>query len=166
MNIDLILNYFSQYGLVLLFLIVFLEYLNLPGLPAGIIMPAAGIMIARSNMNFILALIISIIAGLLGSIVLYIIGYYGGAPLLEKILKKYPKIEPSIEKTVNVMKKREDLGILICRVLPVVRTIVSAVAGVIKVRFWKFLISSTIGITIWNLGFILAGYLFGDWFLK
>ena len=42
MDIDAVLNYFATYGLTLLFVIVFLEYLNLPGLPAGIIMPAAG----------------------------------------------------------------------------------------------------------------------------
>ena len=68
-NIQIVLNYFSEYGLVFLFLIVFLEYMNLPGLPAGIIMPAAGILIAGNDMDFITALVISVIAGLFGSYV-------------------------------------------------------------------------------------------------
>jgi len=72
-NIQIVLNYFSEYGLVFLFLIVFLEYMNLPGLPAGIIMPAAGILIAGNDMDFITALVISVIAGLFGSYVLYFI---------------------------------------------------------------------------------------------
>ena len=59
-NIQIVLNYFSEYGLVFLFLIVFLEYMNLPGLPAGIIMPAAGILIAGNDMDFITALVISV----------------------------------------------------------------------------------------------------------
>ena len=42
MNANSILNYLSQYGVLFIFIIVFLEYLNLPGLPAGIIMPLAG----------------------------------------------------------------------------------------------------------------------------
>ena len=75
-NIQIVLNYFSEYGLVFLFLIVFLEYMNLPGLPAGIIMPAAGILIAGNDMDFITALVISVIAGLFGSYVLYFIGYF------------------------------------------------------------------------------------------
>ena len=69
-NIQIVLNYFSEYGLVFLFLIVFLEYMNLPGLPAGIIMPAAGILIAGNDMDFITALVISVIAGLFGRYVL------------------------------------------------------------------------------------------------
>ncbi|MTP85329.1 DedA family protein, partial [Turicibacter sanguinis] len=71
MDIYTVLDYFSTYGLYFLFIIVFLEYMNLPGLPAGIIMPAAGILIASSDMNFMTALIVSIMAGLLGSYVLY-----------------------------------------------------------------------------------------------
>lgn len=52
LDIYTVLDYFSTYGLYFLFIIVFLEYMNLPGLPAGIIMPAAGILIASSDMNF------------------------------------------------------------------------------------------------------------------
>ena len=44
-NINDILSYMDKYGYLFLAGIVFLEYLNLPGLPAGIIMPAAGILI-------------------------------------------------------------------------------------------------------------------------
>ena len=84
-NIQIVLNYFSEYGLVFLFLIVFLEYMNLPGLPAGIIMPAAGILIAGNDMDFITALVISVIAGLFGSYVLYFIGYFLGKPILDKL---------------------------------------------------------------------------------
>ena len=48
---QVILDYLSEYGLFFLFVIVFLEYLNLPGLPAGIIMPAVGILVAANDMS-------------------------------------------------------------------------------------------------------------------
>lgn len=41
-TVETVWHYFMMYGYYFLFLIVFLEYLNFPGLPAGIIMPAAG----------------------------------------------------------------------------------------------------------------------------
>ena len=44
-DINNILQYIGQYGYIFLAIIVFLEYLNLPGFPAGIIMPAAGILV-------------------------------------------------------------------------------------------------------------------------
>ena len=60
MDANSILNYLSQYGLIFIFIIVFLEYLNLPGLPAGIIMPLAGVWISRGEMNFLFVLIYDI----------------------------------------------------------------------------------------------------------
>ena len=47
MNIQILTDYFIQYGAFFIFLIVFLEYLNLPGFPAGVIMPLAGIWAAK-----------------------------------------------------------------------------------------------------------------------
>ncbi|HHQ4318083.1 TPA: DedA family protein, partial [Clostridium perfringens] len=110
MDIDAVLNYFATYGLTLLFVIVFLEYLNLPGLPAGIIMPAAGILASRNNQSLILVVFISVVAGVLGSIVLYLIGYYGGAILLDKLGVKFPKIEPTIRKSSTILKEKGLFG--------------------------------------------------------
>lgn len=166
MSIDAALNYFATYGLTLLFIIVFLEYLNLPGLPAGVIMPAAGILAAKNNISLPEIIFISLIAGILGSIVLYIIGYYGGAILLEKIAKKYPKTQNTIDKTGAILRERGSFGLFLCRLIPVLRTIVSIIAGAVRVKFGKFLLYSTAGIFIWNLCFIFAGYFFGDILFK
>ena len=49
MDLSTITLYFTRYGAIAIFVIVFLEYLNLPGFPAGIIMPLSGIMAARGE---------------------------------------------------------------------------------------------------------------------
>ena len=64
MTIELITEYFTRYGWAAIFVIVLLEYLNLPGFPAGVIMPLAGIFAARGNIHFISALLITVAAGL------------------------------------------------------------------------------------------------------
>lgn len=166
MGIQTVLDYFAMYGLTLLFIIVFLEYLNLPGLPAGVIMPAAGIIAVRNNESLILIVFISVVAGVLGSIALYAIGYYGGAVLLDKMAKKYPKTQSTIDKTGLILRERGSFGIFLCRLIPVLRTIVSIIAGSVRMSFGKFLIYSTPGIFLWNLGFIFAGYFFGDILFK
>ncbi len=145
MDIDAVLNYFATYGLTLLFVIVFLEYLNLPGLPAGIIMPAAGILASRNNQSIVLVVFISVVAGVLGSIVLYLIGYYGGAILLDKLGLKFPKVQPTIRKSSTILKEKGLFGVFLCRLLPVLRTIVSIIAGSVRMNFFKFLIYSTPG---------------------
>ena len=43
MDISELTRYFIQYGAFFIYLIVLLEYMNLPGFPAGVIMPLAGI---------------------------------------------------------------------------------------------------------------------------
>lgn len=165
-NINDLLIYIGKYGYLFLALIVFLEYLNLPGLPAGIIMPAAGIVVKADGLNFTYTLIISVIAGLLGSFILYAIGHYFGKPILDKWEKKFPKSKKAIDKTFKYIDKYGNAGILISRLIPVARTLISLVAGTFNVNFIKFTLYSTIGITIWNFGFIYAGYAFSHLFLK
>ena len=161
MDIQTVLNYFTQYGLIFLFVIVFLEYMNLPGLPAGIIMPAAGILIAGRDMNFITALIVSVLAGLLGSYILYFIGYFLGKPVLDKFYQKYPKLRPSINKAISYTEKHGSKGVFIARLIPVARTLISLTVGTMRMNFLSFTIYSILGITIWNSVFIYAGYAFG-----
>lgn len=166
MDINNMLQYIGKYGYIFLAVIVFLEYLNLPGLPAGIIMPAAGILVKSDGLNFIYTLIISVIAGLLGSFILYILGHYCGKPILSKLQNKFPKSKKAIDKIYKYIDKYGNIGIVVARVIPVARTLISLVAGTSNIGFIEFTLYSIIGITIWNFIFIYAGYAFGYLFLK
>lgn len=165
-DINNILQYIVKYGYIFLAIIVFLEYLNLPGLPAGIIMPAAGILVKYDGLNFTYTLIVSVISGLLGSFALYALGYYCGKPILNKLQNKFPKSKKAIDKTYKYMDRYGNFGVLVARVIPVARTLISLVAGTFNVEFIKFTLYSVIGITIWNFALIYAGYAFSYLFLK
>ena len=165
-NVQVILDYLSEYGLFFLFVIVFLEYLNLPGLPAGIIMPAVGILVAANDMSFLTALIVSVVAGLLGSYVLYLIGYFLGHPILEWFYERFEQLRPASERAIRYTDKYGDKGVFIARLIPVARTLVSLTVGTVRMNVLKFTIYSTFGIIIWNFVFIYAGYGFGHLFLK
>lgn len=160
-SLEAVVNYMSQYGVIFLVIIVYLEYLNLPGLPAGIIMPAAGILIATSNIGFIYALVLSVIAGLLGSYTLYFIGYFVGKPALDKVYTKYPKLRPAIDKSTRYVDVYGNKGVVVSRLIPVARTLISLVAGTMQVKLGSFTVYSVIGITAWNFVFIASGYLIG-----
>ncbi len=75
MTAEIIMNYFARYGGIAIFVIVLLEYLNLPGFPAGVIMPLAGIWAAKGQILFPVAILITVAAGLMGSLILYFVGY-------------------------------------------------------------------------------------------
>ena len=84
MNIQDLTHYFLQYGAFFIYLIVLLEYLNLPGFPAGVIMPLAGIWAAQGEISFPLVMVLTVAAGLTGSWALYLLGRYSKAPACDR----------------------------------------------------------------------------------
>ncbi len=162
MTMEVIMEYFARYGGIGIFVIVLLEYLNLPGFPAGVIMPLAGIWAAKGQIHFIPALIITVAAGLTGSLILYWLGYKGGELFLQKYLNKFPKQRPVIEEKLSWVKEKGSVGIFISKLIPMIRTLISIPAGVAKMNLAKYTVSSTLGIFVWNLFFVGAGYFLGD----
>ena len=98
MDVQMLTQYFLRYGAVFIFVIILLEYMNLPGFPAGIIMPLAGIWAARGQISFFMVMALGLAAGLLGSWILYGIGRMGGDLFLDRYLKRFPKHEPVIQR--------------------------------------------------------------------
>ncbi len=162
MTMEVIMEYFARYGGIGIFVIVLLEYLNLPGFPAGVIMPLAGIWAAKGQIHFIPALIITVAAGLTGSLILYWLGYKGGELFLQKYLNKFPKQRPMIEEKLSWVKEKGSVGIFISKLIPMIRTLISIPAGVAKMNLAKYTVSSALGIFVWNLFFVGAGYFLGD----
>ena len=102
MDLDTLICYFTQYGAIAIFIIVLLEYMNLPGFPSGIIMPLSGVWAARGNINFFWVMVISVAAGLLGSLILYVLGRKGGDLFLKAYVRKFPKQKEVLEKNLEV----------------------------------------------------------------
>ena len=162
MDLSSLTYYFTRYGAVAIFVIVFLEYLNLPGFPAGIIMPLSGVMAAKGNIHFFWVMVISVSAGLLGSLILYGLGRKGGDLFLKAYIRKFPKQKEVLEKNLDWIRKKGCIGVFLGKLIPMIRTIVSIPAGVIRMDLLKYIVSSTCGIIIWNFVFVGAGYVMGD----
>lgn len=162
MDVNFVMEYLSKYGTICLFVLILLEYMNLPGFPAGIIMPVSGIVAANGKMSLVWTLIVALIAGLIGSWILYFLGYYGGELFLSKCLKKFPKQHEKINSLISWVSSKGYVGIFIAKLIPMIRTLISIPAGVAKMNFYKYTLSSALGIFIWNFFFIGAGYLFGE----
>ncbi len=166
MDISTITMYFTQYGAIAIFIIVLLEYMNLPGFPAGIIMPLSGIMAAKGNINFFWVMVITVAAGVIGSLILYFLGWKGGTVFLNAYKNKFPKQKQTIDKYLEWVNKKGSVGIFIAKLIPMIRTIVSIPAGVVHMKLGKYVISSALGIAVWNFVFVGAGYVLGDQVFK
>lgn len=162
MDFETISYYLTEFGAIAIFVIVLLEYLNLPGFPAGVIMPMAGIMAARGNLSFLSVMILTVLAGLIGSLGLYLLGHKGGEVFLNAYLRRFPKHRETIEKNMDWIRRKGCMGVFLGKLLPMVRTLISIPAGVVRMNLAKYTLSSLGGIIIWNFVFVGAGYICGD----
>lgn len=162
MNIHELTQYFIQYGAFFIYLIVLLEYMNLPGFPAGVIMPLSGIWAARGEISFPAVMLLTVAAGLTGSWLLYLLGRFGGNKLLRVYFRKFPKHRTVIEEKMDYLREKGCIGVFVSKLLPMVRTLISIPAGMVKMDFARYTVSSVCGIFLWNLVFVGAGYFFGD----
>ncbi len=80
--------------------------------------------------------------------------------------KKFPKQQAVIEAKMDMLREKGCIGVFVSKLLPMVRTIISIPAGMVKMDFLKYTVSSTVGIFLWNLVFVGAGYFFGDAAIK
>ena len=144
-----------------IFTIVMLEYANFP-LPSELVLPLAGALAIPFKLNLGLVIALSIIGGVLGSIINYYLGYKYGRILIDWMIKKMPKSKNSFDVSYSSFEKYKGLSVLLSRVVPIARTMISIIAGTLKMNCLQFTIFSTIGISIWNVALICGGYLFFD----
>lgn len=107
-----------------------------------------------------------VLAGEVGSWILYFLGMYGGNAFLKIYLKRFPKHKPAFERTFDLIRRKGFYGIFISKLIPMVRTLISIPAGVLKMEFIKYSIASFLGVTLWNTLFVGAGYIIGEPILK
>lgn len=156
-----ITEFMGQYGLIAMFIFIILEYACFP-LPSEVILPLAGAMAVASGDSLVLVIFISIVAGLIGSMICYSIGYSGGNAVLEQIMRKFPKTRNGIESTREFYQRYATYSVGFGRVVPLFRTYISFMAGITKQSCRSFLFASALGIMVWNTLLISLGYWLAD----
>ncbi len=156
MDYNALLEVLNQYGLLVVFGLIFCEYLNLPGFPATPILMGIGAW-ARYEGMLIPAFIVSIIAAQFGTMVLYGVGRGFGKVMMERYYRKFPKHEVKINKYVDRIDNEGPHILTIVRLIPVFRTLITIPAGMVKVDIRHFFWYSMIGIAIWNGLFLFVG---------
>jgi len=160
-------NIIQYGGLGLLLLIIFAETGVFFGffLPGDSLLFVAGLLSDTEYLDIHVALLIIllIIAAVSGSTVGYLTGKWAGNYLKNKkdsifFKKKYLDI------TQAFYQKHGMMAFILGRFLPVVRTFVTILAGMVKIDFTKFLIFNILGASIWIIVMVLAGHYLGRLF--
>ena len=118
--------------------------------------------ISQNIFDFWTTVVIACLAGVVGSIVSYWLGSYGGRPLLLKYGKYIFFNEKKFNMAETMFNKYGGAAVLICRCLPGVRTFISFPAGVARYPFGRFVVFTIIGTIPWTLLLVWAGSILGS----
>ena len=160
-----ILNWLGPWALVGVAFIIFAECGLLIGffLPGDSLLFLTGLFVAQ---NFIkqpiwLVTLVLVVMAVVGNLCGYWIGRLAGPKLFDKPDSRFFKKE-YVDKTHVFFEKYGARAIILARFVPIVRTFITAIAGVAKMDFRKYAIYSTIGGVLWAGIITLAGYYLGN----
>ncbi len=155
--VDLIAT-FGYPGIVFL---MTLESACMP-VPSEIVMPFAGFAVVRGTLGFFEVGLAGSIGCLIGSVLSYAVGYYGGRPLLEKYGRYILITRHEIDMAHGWFDRYGVLVVFVARLLPIVRTFVSLPAGIARMDFKSFALFSFIGSLPWCYALAYAGVVLGE----
>jgi membrane protein DedA with SNARE-associated domain len=137
-------------------------------LPSEIIMPFAGYLIVTGFFKFGGPLasifwigLIGAFGCLVGSIVAYAVGKWGGRPFLDKYGKYVLISKHDLDLADRFFNKYGEIAIFTSRLLPVIRTFISLPAGIAKMRFVRFCFYTTLGSIPWCWALAAVGWKIG-----
>ncbi len=162
--IDWLVNLIGSMGYVGVGLAMFVESFFAP-IPSEIILPFSGFVANQGKLNIVLVIAVATISAYLGSLPFYLIGKWGKEGIT-KFLEKYGKYlfitKTDMDKGFDAFDKHGNKIVLLGRVIPIVRTVVSFPAGVGKMNFWVFSAYTLIGTALWSTLLGLSGYYLGS----
>lgn len=158
---DLILQ-FNYLGLIA---VTFIENIIAP-IPSEFVFPWAGFLAAQGKMNIWLIALAGAVGSLAAALTLYWLGSRFNGPKTRQFVNKYGrflfiKLE-DLEKAEKWFEKYGPWTVLIFRMIPLARTIVSIPAGFVKMNVLTFGILTFIGTFLWSLALTYAGFLLGE----
>lgn len=148
----------GYWGVVLL---MGIESMCIP-LPSEIIMPFAGYLVSRGEMNLWGVGLAGAIGCVVGSIPAYWAGQYGGRPFIEKYGKYILLSRHDLDIADRLFAKYGEIIVFVSRLLPAIRTFIAFPAGVARMNMPKFIIYTFAGSFPWCLGLAYVGQKLGE----
>ena len=131
-------------------------------LPSEIIMPFSGYLVFRGEFTLWLVAVSGAVGCVLGSLVAYWVGGWGGRPLVERYGRYILISHHDLALADRWFERHGDIIILIGRLLPVVRTFIAFPAGVARMPIVKFIVYTFIGSLIWCWALAWVGFRLGE----
>jgi len=158
---DWVVRLIEQSGYLGVAFLMFLETI-FPPIPSEVIMPVAGVAAAKGKLSFIPVVASGTAGAMLGNTVWYLAARALGVERLKPVIRDYGRwltiSWPEVQRAQRWFALHGMAFVLLGRLVPTIRSLVSVPAGLLKLRFRTFFIASLVGTAVWTAVLAGAGY--------
>jgi membrane protein DedA with SNARE-associated domain len=162
---NFITNMMDQFGYFGVFFLIALENL-FPPIPSEVILTFGGFMTTKTSLTVIGVITAATIGSVFGAIILYTLGRIVDVSVIERFVARWEKVlrisPKDIRKASAWFEKHGKWTVFFCRLIPLIRSLISIPAGMTKMSFGLFLVLTTLGSLIWNILLVTVGAYVGD----
>lgn len=137
-----------------------------PPLPSELIFPFVGFVAGTGRLNLFLVILAGTLGALIGALFWYGLGFALGRANLEIFINRHRRILrvsfKEIEKAEEWFTRHEGPAIFLGRLVPLVRTLISVPAGLVRMPLLRFLLYSSAGSVLWIGVLSTGGFLLGE----
>ncbi len=160
-HLDAVAAHAATWGLLLVFVFMAVESSFIP-FPSEVVMIPAGFLCARGEMQSLyLAILAGILGSLAGAFVNYYLALFVGRPFLERYGRWFFIKRESLDRACDVFNRYGAATTFLCRMVPVVRQLISIPAGIARMPLGAFTLFTALGAGIWTAVLAFAGYSIG-----
>ena len=163
--VEFAIDLINQIGLAGAGLLIAIEVIVLP-IPSEMVLLLTGFNASLGNFSYLGAIVVTTLGSVAGASVLYGLGYGFSEQRVEALVIKYGKYvgiyHKDLIKTFAWFERYGTYLVFFGRLFPIIRSLVSIPAGLVRMSIIKFLLLTTLGSAIWNSVWISLGALLGE----
>lgn len=161
-----LIQFINDYGYIGILLLIFVENI-FPPIPSEVVLVFGGFLTTQANMSIPLVILFATFGATLGAAVLYALGRVLSRERIKKLVSgKFGKaihLKPDdVLRAESWFKRYEYKAVLICRCIPLVRSLISIPAGMAKMKPLSFFALTILGTAVWNTILVFIGVMAGS----
>ena len=153
------LEFLIHYGYLLIFGWVFTEQIGIP-IPAIPVLLAAGALCGMHRMNPAAVMALAVLAAVAADLMWFELGRRKGIRVLQFLCKVSLEPDSCVRRTENVFARNGAKSLLVAKFVPGLNTAAQPLAGIFRMKYWRFFIFDTCGATLYVGTFFALGYIF------
>jgi membrane protein DedA with SNARE-associated domain len=158
---QLLSTFFARYGYWVVFFGVMLENIGVP-VPGETVLLFAGFLAFQGKIHILPAILTAIAGATVGAGLGYLLGWYGGTPLVNRLLRRFPSLQNRYNDSQKIFRKHGQWAVFAARFVTGLRVFAGVLAGVLRMPFSTFMLFSFTGAVCWALVIGYVGFVFGS----